>query len=86
MPGLRWTVFGTVVFFTLKWPVMRAVAVPPGAMLPRFALTGPVEPVGGPYTVPWLVVADWKTKLSGRMSRSPALSVVWGPALVTTME
>src|SRR5688572_28042322 len=85
MPGLRWTVFATLVFFSVKKPLMRTVALAPGARPPRLAESGPVEPAGVPWTDPWVVVADWTTKLSGRTSRRAALSVGRGPLLVTTM-
>src|SRR5262245_17411637 len=82
---LALAVFGIVVLRTLKEPLIRTVALPPEARLPRLAVSVPVPPVGGACTVPWLVEADSKTKLLGSTSWSRTLLAALGPLLFTTM-
>src|SRR4051794_10250873 len=82
---LTLAVFGTRGFRTRKEPLIRTVALPWLARVPRLAVSVPVAPEAGASSVPWVVVADSNAKLSGRTSWSATLSAELGPPLITTI-
>jgi hypothetical protein len=63
------------------WAVTDAVTVPLAAIVPRAKVATPPDTVN----VPWLVVADLKFRMEGRVSVRVVLEAELGPALVTVM-
>lgn len=63
--------------------VIVTVAPPPAGTVPRFAVTMPVDPTGGPPQVPWLVWQETNVAADGSGSVIETASASAGPAFPT---